>query len=136
MAGMDIARLSLASGMSRKSLWEISSGRTKRIAYWNEEKILAITLESDPYWAFDLSEAREHLKWLQRNGIGMWQIATRSGVPINTVRTIRDGSKKKTWKGNVEKLLACHLDMFTPQLQRVHSGLISKGLDPEEELAS
>jgi len=67
----------------------------------------------------DASEAREHLLWLGKEGVGLRTVSERSGVARSTLNEIRSGRRRRCTPRLVDKILAvglhraadgCHID--------------------------
>jgi len=62
----------------------------------------------------DNSEAREHLLWLQSQGVGLRSVQQRSGVGRTALSMIRSGERTRSRPETVEAILAVHLGNAAP----------------------
>lgn len=62
----------------------------------------------------DNSDARTHLEWLGRNGVGMRVVADRTGLRRLTLQKIASGAVRKSRPDTVERILGCHLGFAAP----------------------
>lgn len=63
---------------------------------------------NDPDWQpayVDASEARAHLRWLSRIGVGKRAVHERSGVGVTAIENIRTGKRQRARPETIEKIL-------------------------------
>lgn len=107
--GMGLRRMGQLVRMQQKDLLRIKNGPTKKVQKKTQEKILALTFQ--PRWV-DPTEAREHLIFLQRNGIGTVRVMNATGINHRHLYSIRSGVTKGISKETESKILAAGLHKF------------------------
>lgn len=73
----------------------------RRCAALNEEEYIPPDRELIP-----ADEAREHIAWLQENGLGLQTVARCSGVAYSVIERISSGNIKNTRRETAEKILS------------------------------
>jgi hypothetical protein len=74
---------------------------------YEKRRIAARRRGEVPY--VDAQEAREHLLWLRRNGIGRRTIQTQTGLSNSTVQKIAKGTTARIRQSTADRILGLHL---------------------------
>ena len=70
------------------------------------QRRVAFGIEAPQYAYIDATEARDHLRWLRKVGVGKRQVHTETGLSLSAIDKIRSGRVTKCREGTANKILA------------------------------